>query len=118
VACIAIHRRAIEIDVGQRCLVFVASRAHTGVDPAEIGLRRVVALVAVDALVDHVLGMSRRETNVGPIGVNEPGIHRGVRCLELWHDYVRELCIEKTTREPEHRKNRDDDCGSLHRPPE
>jgi len=54
-ARVAIHGHAIEVDVGQRCLVFVALSAHAGVRGPKSFVRRVVTFVAFETFVDDVL---------------------------------------------------------------
>lgn len=66
VASGAIHRHAIEIDVRQCSLLFVACRAHPGVWGFE-GLEiRVVAIVASDLVVEYVQRMTLREPHLWP----------------------------------------------------
>lgn len=55
VAGVAIHRGAIEVDVGERRLFLVALCANTGVGRFESRDRRIVTVVAVDLLVEDVL---------------------------------------------------------------
>ena len=55
VAGVAIHRGAIEVDVGERRLFLVALRANARVGRFEGRDRRIVTVVAVDLLVEDVL---------------------------------------------------------------
>jgi hypothetical protein len=55
VAGVAIHRGAIEIDVGERRLFLVALRAHASVGRFKSRDRRIVTVVTVDLLVEDVL---------------------------------------------------------------
>lgn len=57
-ACVAVHRHAIEIDMRERSLLLVALGADSGIGRVEGGYARVVAFVALHVLVDHVSGMS------------------------------------------------------------
>ena len=66
-ARVAVHGHPARIDVGHRSLLFVALGAHPGIRCFEGEVRRVVTLVALDYLVDHVLRVARGEANFGPV---------------------------------------------------
>jgi hypothetical protein len=70
-ARVAIHRHAIEVDVGQRCLVLVALGAHPGIRVLKAFFRGVVTVVAFEAFVDDVLRMSGRKAD------SRPGVRHG-----------------------------------------
>jgi hypothetical protein len=117
VALVAIHRRAIEVYVRQRCLIFVTSRAHARIDIAEIDLSRVVAFVAIEALVDDVLRVTWGKADFVPAFRHHAGGSRGSLLLDGWNHVGRETPVEEPTEKTE---PCDDDycyCGTLHRPP-
>jgi hypothetical protein len=55
VAGVAVHRRPIEVDVRQRRLLLMALRANARVRGLELGDRRIVTVVTLNFLVEHVL---------------------------------------------------------------
>ncbi|RLB47359.1 MAG: hypothetical protein DRH23_10805 [Deltaproteobacteria bacterium] len=65
-ARVAIHGHAIEVDMGQRCLFFVALSAHARVRGIKGLYRRVVAFVAFDRLVDDVLRVAWGKADLAP----------------------------------------------------
>jgi len=117
VARVTIHRRAIEVDVGQPRLFFMTSGAYACIDPAEIRLRRVVAVVALEALVDHVLRVPRRKTNLAPAFRHHAVGPGGSLLFDVRNHVGGETPVEKPTEKTEPRN--DEDCyrGTLHRPP-
>jgi hypothetical protein len=74
-ARVAIHGHAIEVDVGQRCLVLVALRARARIRVLKAFFGRVVTFVALDAFVDDVLRVSRRKANRVPALGDSAGGH-------------------------------------------
>lgn len=90
-ARVAIHGHAIEVDVGQRCLVFVALSAHPGVRGFKSLVRRVVTFVAFETFVDDVLRMPWRKADPGPALRHGAGGSRCALILDRRNDVGGEL---------------------------
>ena len=95
----------------------MAFGAHAGVGRAKGFLRRVVAFVAFDALVDDVLRVPRGEADLGPILRNVSGGPGGPLILNRRNHVASEPRNQEPTHEAEQAQNPDDNGSTLHRPP-
>lgn len=68
VARVAIHRRAIEVDVCQRGLLFVALSTNAGVGCLERSCHRIVTFVTLDSFIDDMLCVTLGKAYLGPVG--------------------------------------------------
>ena len=117
VARVAIHRHAIEVDVSQRGLLFVAWSAYAGVRVRKALFRWVMTLVAFDAFVDDVLRMSWRKADLAPSLRHRTGGPRLALLLDRRNHVGAELGEKEPAHESEHCKHTDGDRGSFHLPP-
>ena len=117
VARVAIHGHAIEVDVRQRGLLFVACSAYAGIRVIEALFRWVMTFVAFDAFVDDVLRMSWRKADLAPTVRHRSAGPRLALLLDRWNHVGAELGEKETAQESEHCKHTDGDRGSFHLPP-
>jgi hypothetical protein len=117
VACVAIHRHAIEVDVRQRGLLFVALSAYASIRVRKALFRRVMTFVAFNAFVDDVLRVSGRKADLSPVLRDGTGGTGRALLLDRWNHVGGEPGEKEPAHESEHCKHSDGDCGSFHMPP-
>jgi hypothetical protein len=115
-ARVAIHRHAIEIDVRQRSLFFVALRADSRIGSVEGGFARVVAFVALHFAANRMCGMALRKPDLRPTLRYCPWRGLAPRCLDLLK-VTSELDGDETGDEAKCREHHDSEQGAFHRPP-
>jgi hypothetical protein len=116
-ARVAIHGHAIEVDMGQRCLFFVALSAHARVRGIKGLYRRVVAFVAFDRLVDDVLRVAWGKADLAP-ALRNVTRRRLLSCFLDLPNVPAEPCHKNAGYEATQRGHSDPQQRALHRPPE
>jgi hypothetical protein len=117
VACVAIHGHAIEVDVGQRGLLFVALSAHAGIRILEGLFCRIVAFVAFHGFVDDVLRVAWGKADLAP-SLRHVTRRRLLSCVFDLLDVAAEPCRKNAGYEAAQRGHPDQEQSALHRPPE
>ena len=116
-AGVAFRPLALFVDVWVRRLLVVACRARSDVDLLEVRPVRVVAIVAVESQVEHVLRVAGREA-IGVPGRGDLALRAVLPLLHhRRHDVMRELHEEEPSDKTQHCEEPDDDQRPLHRPP-
>lgn len=116
-ARVAIHGHAIEVDMGQRCLFFVALSAHARVRGIKGLYRRVVAFVAFDRLVDDVLRVAWGKADLAP-ALRNVTRRRLLSCFLDLPNVPAEPCHKNAGYEATQRGHSDPQQRTPHRPPE